>query len=122
MHEFYTPITDGLQNYITSGNIPWHMPGHKRKAGVTKKNGDSVFDGDVRKALSIARGMDVTEVPGLDDLHCPKEMILESENQLCEIYGTYRSYYLINGSTCGIMSAIAACKRTGIIVADNCHK
>ncbi|MBO5508973.1 MAG: hypothetical protein J5962_00790 [Lachnospiraceae bacterium] len=122
MREINTPIIDGLEKYLNSEHIPWHMPGHKRRVDV-KRAGDAPGQHlDVIEAISNVRRVDVTEVPGLDDLHCPEEMIRESQEQLRRIYGTYKSYYLINGSTCGIMAAIAACGRTGIIVADNCHK
>ena len=45
-------------------------------------------------------------------------------NRAAEVYGSHKSYYLVNGSTCGIMAALSAVCRPGdkLIVARNCHK
>ena len=41
-----------------------------------------------------------------------------------ELYGADRSYYLVNGSTCGLLAAICAAARRGdkVLAARNCHK
>ena len=41
-----------------------------------------------------------------------------------EIYRADYTYYLVNGSTCGILSAVCGCVRNGgkILMARNCHK
>ena len=126
-------IAEGLTRYLGEFHSVWHMPGHKRKA--VDYSGDfealkQVFDGekDALKRLDLTLDMlhelDVTEVPGLDDLHNPMEMILESEKELARVYDTLASYYLVNGSTGGIFAAISACvsHKDKIIVASNCHK
>lgn len=125
-------IINGLQAYIDGRNIPWHMPGHKRKGFNFCAKKVNIPD-----VISEIYGMDVTEVYGLDDLHMPEEMIDVSEKELSKVYGTYASYYLVNGATCGVMAAIAAVynqekdsctsreenlKTDKIIVAKNCHK
>ena len=40
------------------------------------------------------------------------------------MYGAKKAYYLVNGSTCGILAAISASVKRGgkILVARNCHK
>ncbi len=110
-------IVNGLQSYIDGQNIPWHMPGHKRK-GFNRKSRNV----NVMEVISDVYGMDVTEVYGLDDLHMPEEMIDRSQKELAKVYNTFASYYLINGATCGIMTAIAATQAKKLIVAKNCHK
>lgn len=110
-------IVNGLQAYIDGQNFPWHMPGHKRKGFNLK--GKNV---NVRSVISEVYGMDVTEVYGLDDLHMPEGMIDKSQKELARVYNTFASYYLVNGATCGIMTAIAATHAKKIIVAKNCHK
>lgn len=120
-------ITEELEKYLNEEHHPWHMPGHKRKPGN---------QGTVNKMLEQVMCFDVTEVPGLDDLHHPEGIIQASLEELKRIYGTCGSYYLVNGSTCGIMSAITACCRRDdgrnhvfdnsekhdIVIARNCHK
>lgn len=110
-------IVNGLQAYIDGQNMPWHMPGHKRK-GFNRKSRNV----NVTEVISDVYGMDVTEVYGLDDLHMPEEMIYRSQKELAKVYNTFASYYLINGATCGIMTAIAATHAKKLIVAKNCHK
>ena len=112
-----TYIADGLQQYLDAEHKIWHMPGHKRKP---------VFDktGDACSRLDAVMAYDVTEVPGTDDLYEPEGFIRDSLMQLKEIYGTYGSYYVVNGATGGIFSAIYACTSRGdtVIMAKNCHK
>lgn len=142
-------ITEGLEEYLVKENYPWHMPGHKRKS-ISDKEGDNKETDtapSIDSIIDFAMSMDVTEVPGTDDLHHPEEMIKSSMDEIKSIYGTYAGYYLVNGSTCGIMAAIAACtgektpnagmtgkidgaetesgsyaEQKDIIVARNCHK
>lgn len=92
----------GLDTY------PFHMPGHKRnkKFGITGSE------------------IDITEIDGFDNLHCPKGVIADIEKDLEKIYKSKKSLISVNGSSMGIMSAIfAVCNRGDkIIVARNCHK
>ena len=86
------------------------MPGHKRKTGG--------------EALSIVRKRDITEIRGYDDLHHPTGVIRQSMDQMKEIYGSLESWYLVNGSTLGILVSIASVCQEGdkILIARNCHK
>lgn len=108
-----TPILSGLIAYNTEGSYPWHMPGHKRRL-------HTIFPELVDNPFSI----DVTEAGDLDEFHHPTGIIKQALDRATEVYGSVRSYYLVNGSTCGIMAAISAVCKPGdkIIVARNCHK
>ena len=107
------PILSGLTAYNTEGCYPWHMPGHKRRL-------NTIFPDIVENPFSI----DVTEVGDLDEFHDPHGIISEAMNRAAEVYGSHKSYYLVNGSTCGIMAALSAVCRPGdkLVVARNCHK
>lgn len=98
-------LTDKLNNL---DRYPLHMPGHKRnpKFGI------------------IGSDIDVTEIEGLDNLHNPKDILLEVEQELESIYKSSKSFLLVNGSTVGILSAVFSVCDEGdkIIVARNCHK
>lgn len=87
---------------------PFHMPGHKRNSdfGIT------------------ASEIDITETDGFDNLHSPAGLIKEIENSLSELYGSEKSFMLINGSTVGILAAIFAVsdENDTILIAKNCHK
>lgn len=108
---YKTWIKDGLSEYLREPHAVWHMPGHKRRACY----------GDV---LDEIDAWDVTEVPGTDDLYLPEGFIKKSLGQLRDIYHTCGTYYVVNGATGGIFTAIAACTKPGdtILAARNCHK
>ncbi len=100
-------ICKKLLNLKNEKRIPFHMPGHKRSLS----------------AQDIIQ-MDITEIRDYDNLHHPEGMILESMEQLREIYGTQKSWYLVNGSTVGILASVSAVCQPGdeILMARNCHK
>lgn len=98
-----------LSNKLENLNsYPFHMPGHKRNAEFN----------------IIGAEIDITEIDGFDNLHNPCGMIADMEKDLSEIYGYKKSIISVNGSTCGILSAVSAVcsKRDKIIIARNCHK
>lgn len=97
-----------LTQYSKSNVYPFHMPGHKRVAL------------DQIDPYSI----DITEIDDFDNLHHAEEIIKEAQDRARDMYGARESHYLINGSSCGILTAIfATCKRGDrILVARNCHK
>ena len=114
-------VTDATPSDAQKARYPWHMPGHKRKPAPWELNHDAGekddFTGDDRAETGVlGRSMfneifsrDLTEVPGLDDLHYPTEMIKLSMEELAKVYGSYKTYYLVNGATCGNLAAIFAC-------------
>lgn len=119
-------IKNGIEKFLLENSKPWHMPGHKRKSMNALGEGSSIDD-----ALANAMSVDVTEVPGTDDLYEPSGIIRDSLHELKESYGTCASYYLVNGATGGILSAIYAANgyieekksKTAVFgIADNCHK
>jgi arginine/lysine/ornithine decarboxylase len=97
-----------LKGYGESDIYPFHMPGHKRQPI------DSVDPYRI----------DITEIDGFDNLHSPTGILKEAQERAAALYGAKRSYYLVNGSTCGILAAICAAvgRRQKVLVARNCHK
>ena len=97
-----------LISYGESDVYPFYMPVHKRRA------------------LSFPNPytIDITEIDGFDNLHHAEGLIREAEERAAELYGADRSYYLVNGSTCGLLAAICAAARRGdkVLAARNCHK
>ncbi|HAN20230.1 MAG TPA: amino acid decarboxylase [Clostridiales bacterium] len=100
-------LTDALMLYRDSGIYPFHMPGHKR-------NFYNFLD----------YGIDVTEIDGFDNLHYANGILANGMKKAAELYGSKHTFYLINGSTCGILAGISACTKKGdkILIARNCHK
>lgn len=97
-----------LIEYGKSDVYPFHMPGHKRR----KLDFPNPYE------------IDITEIDGFDNLHHAEEILKEAQQRAAELYGAKRSFYLINGSTCGILAAVSACtqKHDKILMARNCHK
>jgi len=100
-------LFDKLKDYAKSGVYPFHMPGHKRQS----INGDLPYE------------IDLTEIDGFDNLHNPHGCIKAVEDKAQLLYNAKRAYMLVNGATCGIMSAIGALTSRGdrVLIARNCH-
>lgn len=99
-----------LKEYGESDYYPFHMPGHKR-------NPES-------GPLSEWYKCDITEIDGFDNLHQPEGILLKAQQRAAKIFGSEETYFLVNGSTAGILSAISAVAGRGkrLLVARNCHK
>ena len=68
--------------------------------------------------------IDITEIDGFDNLHHAEGILKEGQERLATLFGADQSYYLVNGSTAGILAAVCACAPRGsrILIARNCHK
>lgn len=103
-------LFEELKTYGESDFYPFHMPGHKR-------NPDSSF-------LSEMYKIDITEIDGFDNLHQAEGIIKNAQEKAASLYHSKETFYLINGSTVGILTSIAALSDRGkkLIMARNCHK
>ncbi|WP_170311665.1 aminotransferase class I/II-fold pyridoxal phosphate-dependent enzyme [Vallitalea okinawensis] len=100
-------LYDHLMDY--SEIYPMHMPGHKMGRLGSLKNLYTI---------------DVTEVDGTDNLHAPSGVIKIAQEKAAILFGAEKSFFLVNGSTVGLMAAITAVCGEGdsLIVARNCHR
>lgn len=103
-------IYDRLIEYSRTDAYPFHMPGHKRN-----------LHGDI---LSEISAIDITEIDGFDNLHDAQGIIKEAQQKAAGMYGADESFFLVDGSTCGILSAVAACVHNDewLLMGRNCHK
>lgn len=97
-----------LRELEQSDVYPFHMPGHKR----------------TWLPFANPYAIDITEIEGFDNLHHATGILREAQQKAAELYDTKKAYYLVNGSTCGLLAAISAAVTRGgkILVARNCHK
>jgi len=67
---------------------------------------------------------DLSEVNGLDNLAEPKNDILKSMKHSAKLVGVKDLFYLVNGSSSGILAAMLATLKTNdkVLIARNCHK
>ena len=99
-----------LKRYGSSDHYPYHMPGHKRN----KLAGD----------MAAYYGIDITEIDGFDDLHHADGILRDAMQRANRLYGAEETFYLVNGSTCGVLASIMAAAGRGeeLLIARNCHK
>lgn len=99
-----------LQQLNESDEYPLHMPGHKRSVGYG--------------FLDDVYGIDITEIIGYDNLYEADGMLKDAMERAAGVYGAEETFFLVNGSTVGILSAITGVAKRGerILVARNCHK
>lgn len=103
-------LQNQLQSYSKTDFACFHMPGHKR-------NTDLLGD-------CLPYDIDITEIDGFDNLHHADGSIKDIQDYAQKIYGSKKSFILVNGSTCGILATIRALTNVGdsILVARNSHK
>lgn len=101
-------IEEQLRELSQSDWYPFHMPGHKRnpECGIG------------------AYAYDITEIDDFDNLHDARGIIKNAQQKAANLWGAKESYFLVNGSTCGLLAAISgATSRKGhILMSRNCHK
>lgn len=99
-----------LKAYAVGSNAPLHMPGHKRNT--------SLLGNDLPYAI------DLTEIDGFDNLHEATGVLQQGMERAADLYGSNRTFYLVGGSTAGILAGIRAATRPGdrVLVGRNCHK
>ncbi|NMA33597.1 MAG: aminotransferase class I/II-fold pyridoxal phosphate-dependent enzyme [Clostridiaceae bacterium] len=109
--DWNTPVYNALKSYSASGTIPFHMPGHKLGSGIP-----GIFLSEIEK-------LDLTEIPGTDDLHRPEGVLKEAQELAASAFGAKTSRFVVNGSTGGLHAAIAAACRPGqrLITCRDCH-
>ncbi|WP_157049009.1 aminotransferase class I/II-fold pyridoxal phosphate-dependent enzyme [Syntrophomonas palmitatica] len=107
-----TPLYSALKKYIDERGLRLHMPGHIGGPGFNQS------------ALKVLAEFDVTEIPGLDDLHAPQGIIEEARLLLAKAYGAQESFFLVNGASSGIHALFMALKRPDakVLVPRNCHR
>ncbi len=108
-------LLNELKKLSKRNMVSFHVPGHK--------------DGKLLERYSVAMGnnigkLDITEIHGSDNLHAPEGIIKEAQERARKFYGGDYTFFLVNGTTCGVISMIMAVTNPGdkIIVPRDCHK
>jgi arginine decarboxylase len=110
-----TPLLDKLKSMSERSHSAFYAPGHKRGRGISQSLenlcGKLVFQADL------------PELPELDNLFAPEGVIQQAQQLAAQIFGADSTWFLTNGSTCGIVAAILATCRAGekIILPRNIH-
>lgn len=110
-----TPFFDKIRAYGVSGTTALDVPGHKLGSidnEFTRYLGHNVFS------------MDANAPRGLDNLSKPKGVIKEAQALAADAFGADHAYFLINGTSQGIIAMIMTAVRAKekIIIPRNVHK
>ena len=103
-------LFEKLSAYGASDYYPYHMPGHKRRLKT-----------DTMRELAQ---IDITEIDGFDNLHDAQDILKRIQEEAAAAYGAEESFFLVNGSTAGILSAISTAVSPGgkILMVRGAHK
>ncbi len=92
-------LFEKLSAYGAADYYPYHMPGHKRRLKT-----------DTMRELAQ---IDITEIDGFDNLHDAQGILKRIQEEAAAAYGAEESFFLVNGSTAGILSAISTAVSPG---------
>lgn len=114
--QYQTPLFTGLLAHASRNPVQFHIPGHKKGAGMAPEF--RKFIGD--NALSI----DLINIAPLDDLHNPHGMIREAQAIAAEAFGADYTFFSVQGTSGAIMTMVMSVCGPGdkILVPRNIHK
>ncbi|WP_086429513.1 lysine decarboxylase [Staphylococcus cornubiensis] len=103
------PLREKMLEWQAHQPISMHVPGHK--------------NGTIGTLSMTQVPYDVTEITGFDNLHHAEDVLYESMQQLNK-HPDYRGYFLVNGTTSGILAVIHAFAsvKGQVSIARNAHK
>lgn len=102
-------LRERLKTYGAGNAYPFHMPGHKRQ-----KQQGSLFPYDI----------DITEIDGFDNLHHAEGILAEAMERAAKLWGSKKSFFLLNGSSAGLLAGIRALTKRSdkVLMARGCHR
>ncbi|GIP39747.1 arginine decarboxylase [Paenibacillus sp. J31TS4] len=116
MDHHRTPLFSALVRHAERNPVQFHIPGHKKGAGMDPEFRD--FMGE--NVLSI----DLINIAPLDDLHQPTGVIEEAQQLAADAFHADYTFFSIQGTSGAIMTMILSVCAAGdkIIVPRNVHK
>lgn len=106
-------FANSVKNHLKRELASFHTPGHKNNSEI---------------ALPLSLSLDLTELPGLDELARPTGVLQDLEKRISEFYSCAQSIVSVNGASAGLIAALMAAKqRKGlgnhkVILPLNCHR
>jgi arginine decarboxylase len=114
MDQHRMPLWEGLKKHNAEKRVRLHVPGH---------GGGRFLPPELREPFAATAHFDLTELPGLDDLYRPDGIIGQAQDLAASLWGADKTYFLVNGSSAGVMAMLlAACNPgTTVLVPRNAH-
>lgn len=116
MSQRQTPLVNQLKILSAQKDAPFYTPGHKKGKATSHElkqlMGEKVFRADL------------PELPELDNLFAPEGVIKEAQGLASLAFGADYTWFLANGTTCGIIASLLAICKEGdeIILPRNVHQ
>lgn len=108
------PLYDALFLHTGEAAARLHVPGHRQGAALPAalkgRDGRDLYE------------FDLTELPGLDDLHRPNGAIEGAARLAARAFGAWRTFFLVNGSTVGIHALMTAVGGKKLLVPRDAHR
>lgn len=116
MDQTRTPYFDSLEEYVNTGVVTFHVPGHQQGKGSPERFRKFIAENGLRA--------DITQVLGMDDIHRPVSVCKEAQELAADAYGVDHSYFLVNGSSSGnhIMILSGLRPEDVVLVPRNAHR
>jgi arginine/lysine/ornithine decarboxylase len=109
------PLFEALIRHTEKNTSNLHIPGHRQ--------GNRIPEALLSLGSRAFFSLDLTELPGLDDLHNPSGAIHLAQRLAADLYGADRSFFLVNGTSTGIHALlVAAVGEKKVIVPRNAHR
>lgn len=110
------PLYEALAAHAEQQPRPFHVPGHKGRAGYAVS--------DANERFGPLLGLDLTELEGTDDLHYPSGPLDEAQKLAAACFGVEETRFLVGGSTSGNLAIVLALCEPGdlLLVQRNVHR
>lgn len=111
-----TPLLTGLLEHARRNPVPFHIPGHKKGAGMAPEFAELLG----KRALEI----DLVNIEPADDFHQPHGIIREAQELAAEAFGADHTFFSVQGTSCAVMSMIMSVCGPGdkIVLPRNIHR
>lgn len=109
------PLFEALQDYARRNPATFHVPGHKQGRWAPA---------DWLSTMGQALSIDLTEAPGLDDLHAPEGVIAKAQELAAAAFGAASSHFLVGGTTAGLHAMLLAACQPGdtVLIPRHAHR
>lgn len=98
------PFVEALEQYKEECFVPFHTPGHKLGVGAPKK---------LQQWMDQTLAYDLGLMYALDDYHEPEGAYKEALELAAHLYGAYRTWFSVNGTTGAIHMMMLGVLREG---------
>lgn len=109
------PYVEAIKHYVSEDVIPFDVPGHHM--GNINNPATALLGSNIYR-------LDLNAPVGLDNLSHPAGVLMESHKLLAEACGADEAFFLVNGTSCGIIAMIMTAVKANekIILPRNVHK